>query len=89
MEGKGCFGCLINPFLLKIFLADEPTGTLDFETAKLVHTALMDSTKGRMTMIVTSHWPYVLEELTEKVLWFERGEVVEYGGSKTVVEDLF
>jgi methyl coenzyme M reductase system subunit A2 len=74
----------LDPVLL---LADEPTGTLDFETAKLVHTALMDSTKGRMTMIVTSHWPYVLEELTEKVLWLERGEVVEYGGSKTVVED--
>jgi methyl coenzyme M reductase system subunit A2 len=74
----------LDPMLL---LADEPTGTLDFETAKLVHKALIDSTKGRMTMIVTSHWPYVIEKLTEKVLWLEHGEVVEYGDSKTVVED--
>jgi len=74
----------LDPMLL---LADEPTGTLDFETAKLVHETLMDSTKGRMTMVVTSHWPYVVEELTEKVLWLEHGEVVEYGDSKTVVED--
>jgi methyl coenzyme M reductase system subunit A2 len=74
----------LDPMLL---LADEPTGTLDFETAKLVHKALMDSTKGRMAMVVTSHWPYVIEELTEKVLWLEHGEVVEYGNSKIVVED--
>jgi methyl coenzyme M reductase system subunit A2 len=74
----------LDPMLL---LADEPTGTLDFETAKLVHKALIDSTRGRMTMIVTSHWPYVIEELTEKSLWLEHGEIVEYGDSKTVVED--
>ncbi len=74
----------LDPMLL---LADEPTGTLDFETAKLVHKALRDSTKGKMTMIVTSHLPYVIEELTEKVLWLEHGEVVEYGDAKTVVED--
>lgn len=74
----------LDPMLL---LADEPTGTLDFETAKLVHKSLMDSTKGGMTMVVTSHWPYVVEELTEKVLWLDHGEVVKYGDSKTVVED--
>ena len=49
----------LDPMLL---LADEPTGTLDFETAKLVHKALLDSTKGVTTMIVTSHFPYVIEE---------------------------
>jgi methyl coenzyme M reductase system subunit A2 len=70
-----------------VLLADEPTGTLDFETAKLVHKALMESTKGGMTMLVTSHWPYVIEELTEKALWFDQGEVVDYGDSKTVVEN--
>jgi methyl coenzyme M reductase system subunit A2 len=74
----------LDPLLL---LADEPTGTLDVETAKLVHKALMESTKGRMTLVATSHWPEVIEELTEKVLWLERGEVVEYGDSKIVVED--
>jgi methyl coenzyme M reductase system subunit A2 len=74
----------LDPMLL---LADEPTGTLDFETAKLVHKALIESTKGGMTMIVTSHWPYVVEELTDKVLWLDQGEVVKYGDSKEVVEE--
>jgi methyl coenzyme M reductase system subunit A2 len=74
----------LDPMLL---LADEPTGTLDFETAKLVHKALLESTKGGMTLVVTSHWPYVVEELSEKSLWLDHGEVMEYGDSKTVVED--
>ena len=74
----------LDPMLL---LADEPTGTLDFETAKLVHKALIDSTKAGMTMVVTSHWPYVIEELTEKALWLDHGEVRQYGDSKTVVEE--
>ena len=50
--------------------------TLDFETAKLVHKALLDSIKGGMTMVVTSHWPYVIKELSEKTLWLENGEVM-------------
>lgn len=74
----------LDPMLL---LADEPTGTLDFETAKLVHKALLDTTKGGTTMLVTSHWPYVIEELTEKTLWLDHGEIVGYGDSKKVVED--
>ncbi|MHC1577821.1 MAG: methyl coenzyme M reductase system, component A2 [Candidatus Methanospirareceae archaeon] len=74
----------LDPMLL---LADEPTGTLDFETAKLVHKALKDSVKAGMTMITTSHWPYVIEELTEKTLWLDHGEIVEYGATKEVVEE--
>ena len=74
----------LDPILL---LADEPTGTLDFETAKLVHKALLDCIKGGMTMVVTSHWPYVIKELSEKTLWLENGEMVKYGDSKAVVEE--
>jgi methyl coenzyme M reductase system subunit A2 len=74
----------LDPILL---LADEPTGTLDFETAKLVHKALLDSIKGGMTMVVTSHWPYVIKELSEKTLWLENGEMVKYGDSKAVVAE--
>lgn len=74
----------LDPILL---LADEPTGTLDFETAKLVHKALLDCIKGGMTMVVTSHWPYVIKELSEKTLWLENGEVAKYGDSKAVVEE--
>jgi methyl coenzyme M reductase system subunit A2 len=74
----------LDPMLL---LADEPTGTLDVETAKLVHRALKESTAEGMTMIVTSHWPYVVEELSEKVLWLDFGKVVQYGDAKEVVAE--
>ncbi len=74
----------LDPMLL---LADEPTGTLDYETAKLVHKTLKESTSGGMTLVVTSHWPYVIEELTTKAIWLDHGEVIKYGDSKQVVEE--
>ena len=44
-----------EPFML---FADEPTGTLDPETAKLVHTMLIEAAKANnMGMIVTSQLP--------------------------------
>jgi len=74
----------LQPILL---LADEPTGTLDHETAKVVHKALIESTKGGTTFLVTSHWPYVIRDLTEETLWLDKGEVVEYGDTEKVVTD--
>jgi methyl coenzyme M reductase system subunit A2 len=74
----------LDPFLL---LADEPTGTLDIKTGKLVHKALIEGTEGGMTLVVTSHWPSVIEEITEKALWLDHGEIVAYGDSKSVVAE--
>jgi methyl coenzyme M reductase system subunit A2 len=74
----------LAPILL---LADEPTGTLDHETAKVVHRALIDTTRGGTTFIVTSHWPYVIRDLAEKTAWFDNGELVEYGETEQVVAD--
>jgi methyl coenzyme M reductase system subunit A2 len=70
-----------------VLLADEPTGTLDIKTGRVVHKALIESSKAGMTLITTSHWPAVIEELTEKALWLDHGEVVAYGDSKTIVEE--
>ncbi|MGB3459597.1 MAG: methyl coenzyme M reductase system, component A2 [Halobacteriota archaeon] len=72
----------LAPILL---LADEPTGTLDHETAKVVHRALIETTRGGTTFLVTSHWPYVIRELTEETAWFDKGEIVEYGPTDEVV----
>jgi methyl coenzyme M reductase system subunit A2 len=74
----------LAPILL---LADEPTGTLDHETAKVVHRALVDTTRGGTTFLVTSHWPYVIRDLTEEAVWFDNGEIVEYGEAEKVVAD--
>jgi methyl coenzyme M reductase system, component A2 len=66
-----------NPLLL---LADEPTGTLDPMTAKLVHDAMIKAVKSyNMSMILTSHWPEVVETLADKAILLENGEVVQQG----------
>ncbi len=67
-----------NPLLL---LADEPTGTLDPPmTAKLVHEAIIKAVKNYdMSMVLTSHWPEVIEKLADKAILLENGEVVQEG----------
>jgi methyl coenzyme M reductase system subunit A2 len=66
-----------NPLLL---LADEPTGTLDPMTAKLVHNAMVNAVRNyKMSMILTSHWPEVIENLADKAILLEDGEVVQEG----------
>jgi len=69
-----------------VFLADEPTGTLDPETAEIVHRALREGVKeAGITMVITSHWPEVIEDISDRVLWLENGEVVEVGEPEEVV----
>jgi len=71
-----------NPIL---FLADEPTGTLDPLTADLVHEALVDSTKATgMAMVVTSHWPKAINSMASQAIWLENGKVVKAGEPKEV-----
>ncbi len=66
-----------NPLLL---LADEPTGTLDPMTAKLVHDVMIKVVRNyNMSMVLTSHWPEVIEKLTDKAILLENGEVVLEG----------
>ena len=66
-----------NPLLL---LADEPTGTLDPMTAKLVHDAMTKAVKNHnMSMILSSHWPEVIEQLADKAILLEDGEIVQEG----------
>jgi len=69
-----------------LFLADEPTGTLDPQTAELIHDALIEGVKDKgITMIITSHWPEVMSDLSDYAIWIEKGEIVEEGDPDTVV----
>jgi len=71
-----------------IFLADEPTGTLDPKTAKLVHDTLKNAVvKKNISMIVTSHWPEVVAQLSHRVMWLENGEIKKIGDSREIVEE--
>jgi len=71
-----------NPLLL---IADEPTGTLDPMTAKLVHDAIIKAVRNyNMSMIFTSHWPEVIENLADKAILLENGEIIQEGNSLEV-----
>lgn len=71
-----------DPFLL---IADEPTGTLDPKTAKLVHESIMEAVKEyKMSLVITSHWPHVIQELSDKAILIEEGDILAKGDPKTV-----
>lgn len=73
-----------NPML---FLADEPTGTLDPKTAKKLHATLNSGVKEEgITMVITSHWPEVMNILADKVIWLENGEIFEAGEPENIVK---
>lgn len=70
-----------------LFLADEPTGTLDPQTAELLHQTLLEGVKNKgTTMVITSHWPEVMNKLSDYVIWLEKGEIIHEGDPETVVQ---
>jgi len=70
-----------------IFLADEPTGTLDPTTAEFIHQALIEGVKAQgLSMVITSHWPEVMRDLSDEVIWLENGEIIQKGNPEAVVE---
>ena len=72
-----------NPMM---FLADEPTGTLDPQTAVKLHNTLKEGVKDEgITMLITSHWPEVMTELADSVIWLENGQIKEEGDPHDVV----
>lgn len=74
-----------NPML---FLADEPTGTLDPQTAEYLHQTLINGVKNQgISMVITSHWPEVMKKLADQVIWLEKGEIIEQGSADEVVEN--
>ncbi|MHC1570336.1 MAG: methyl coenzyme M reductase system, component A2 [Methermicoccaceae archaeon] len=73
-----------EPMLL---LADEPTGTLDLKTAEIVHKTIINTKKKyNMALVITSHWPSVVEELAERAILLENGRITMEGDSHEVAE---
>lgn len=74
-----------NPML---FLADEPTGTLDPKTAEVIHNALKEKIKQtKTTMVISSHWPEVMRDLCDSVIWLENGSIKKTGSAEEVVQE--
>jgi len=69
-----------------LLFADEPTGTLDPETARLVHAMLTGAAKkNTMGMVVTSHFPQVIEEMADRAMLLVDGRIASIGPPKTVI----
>jgi methyl coenzyme M reductase system subunit A2 len=72
-----------NPAML---FADEPTGTLDPETARLVHSMLIEAAKkNTMGMVVTSHFSQVIEDIANRAILLVDGEIAKIGSPKEVI----
>ena len=72
-----------EPFLL---FADEPTGTLDPQTAHLVHSMLTEAAlQNQMGMIVTSHFSQVIEDVADRAMLLDEGRIVKLGSPPEVI----
>jgi len=72
-----------EPFLL---FADEPTGTLDPETAHLVHSMLIEATEqNHMGMVVTSHFSQTINEVADRALLLVEGKIAALGSPDEVI----
>lgn len=74
-----------SPMML---LADEPSGTLDPTTANVVHESIRRAVGDfNMTMVITSHWPDVMVELTNRAVLLDHGKIVSVGKPSDIAKE--
>ncbi len=67
----------------KIMFFDEPTSALDPEMIKEVLDVMIELAKGGMTMIVVTHEMGFAREVSDRIIFFDEGNIVEEGTPKT------
>ena len=74
-----------EPFML---FADEPTGTLDPNTARLVHDMLKAAASANnMGMVVTSHFSQVIEDVATRAILLIDGQIAKIGEPRPVIDE--
>ncbi|MCD1295260.1 methyl coenzyme M reductase system, component A2 [Methanocella sp. CWC-04] len=74
-----------EPMLL---LADEPTGTLDPKTAGSIHHNIRALSKDfGITVLITSHFFDVIEEMASKVIFLEEGKIKRVGPPAEIIKE--
>ena len=66
-----------EPFML---FADEPTGTLDPETTRMIQQILLDTVqRNHMGMVVTSHFVEDITSLAQRAIFLSEGRIAAMG----------
>jgi ABC-type polar amino acid transport system ATPase subunit len=68
----------------KVMLFDEPTSALDPEMIREVLDVMRGLAGSGMTMIVVTHEMGFAREVADRVVFMDRGEIVEQGPPATV-----
>jgi general L-amino acid transport system ATP-binding protein len=61
----------------KIMLFDEPTSALDPEMIKEVLDVMRELARSGLTMLVVTHEMGFAREVADRIVFFDRGEIVE------------
>ena len=59
-----------------LFVADEPTGNLDFRTAADVMKILLSINAAGVTVVMTTHNQYIVDSCRQRVIELEEGKLV-------------
>ena len=71
-----------------MLFADEPTGTLDPGTAKVVHAMLLEAARAHnMGIVVTSHFSQVIEDVAHRAMLLVDGRIAKIGTPKDVIAE--
>ncbi len=69
-----------------LLFADEPTGTLDPDTARLVHQMLVSAAEtAHMGIVVTSHFSRVIQDIATRAMLLEEGRIEKIGAPGAVI----
>ena len=71
----------------KIMLFDEPTSALDPEMIKEVLDVMIELAESGMTMVCVTHEMGFARQVADRVVFMDRGEIVESGPPETLFEN--
>src|SRR3984885_6545867 len=70
-----------------IMLFDEPTSALDPEMIKEVLETMIELAESGMTMVCVTHEMSFARKVADRVVFMDRGEIVESGAPRQIFED--
>lgn len=75
---------MLNP---DIILFDEPTSALDPELTNEVLNVIKDLSQEKITMIIVTHEIGFAKEASDKVIFMDSGNIVDYGTPENVIQN--